>query len=1373
MKNKITKDYCIGLDIGTGSVGWAVVDDDYKIMRLYGKDAWGALLIDNAESAKARRLKRGMRRRYERRRERIRLLQDIFAPMITPIDENFFLRLKESSLHVGEGKFFRNNHYNIFDGKYNIFDGKFTDKNYFKNYPTIYHLRHKLATQSEPDIRLVYLALHHIVKYRGHFLREGDAKDIVEGGIEQSLEDLFTLLKDNYLTDIPCDTQVIEDLSKILKCNDKNRTVKQEELVERLPKEYKTFATALAKALLGNKFILSNLFSFTDDVSEGLREVSFSFSDSDYEEMEEEYFALAANKQDVLAAVKSAYSTLALSEILRGKGSLSEAMTERYEKHKKDLRILKGIFRKYFSHDEYKRFFRSGKEINYVRYVGDKRYDGYFEAIKEGNNKYSGKISRDVFYKSLRKRFEKIEHPDEQTQYCLNEMAKGDFLPLINSVENSYIPYQLNLAEMEKIIENQGDYYPQLRQEKDKIVSILTFRRPYYVGPLKGPYSWNEQQIEGRITPWNFYDKVDTDKLAENFIVRMTNRCTIFPDQECLPKNSITWQKYVILNALNKLSVTNRTTNVQHTVSVQQKQAIFDELCLNKRKVTKAQIAKLLKYKFNIDCTKEDIGGLSSDALDVGMTSYIDFKQRLGATFDEGLLDEYEESIRTLTIFDDTNLRKKRLKAQNVYTDNQVESLCKLKYSGWGSFSRKVLRDTRSHKGENIMQLLYEGNKNFQELRYDKSLGFLEAFEPKNTENKKPIDLVKDMRCSPIVKKIVWNAIRILEEITSVTGKPPKAIFLENTQEDAPKKKTDSRTKQLKELYNTVKNSEYFNKEAAEFLEQQDDLSGDAFYLWLLQLGRCMYTGEAIPLDQLKQGNFQIDHIVPQCYIKDDSLGNRVLIKTSDNANKTGTLGTHPGIIQRMRKFWEFLHEKKFISDKKLRSLMKTNYDENDQKGFIDRQLVDTSYAIKEIQNVLKQCYLQTEIRGIRAGLISTMRQKYRGKYAGFYKIRGLNNFHHAKDAYLTAVLGMFTTYAFPLWGNSSENKYYKDSLVNATSQDQVKDLVNKRYGYILDLMSSTDYSRFHVDENGNCSWSEARFNNIFKTMAKNSCLVVKKQEPVAEAEFYNQNIISPKDKSAKVEKLRPLKISDGIPMPTNLYGGYASVNPAYFVIMQRTDKKGKSKLVFGSIPTVEVIANNTDKYISEEYGDVENGVTAKVLRRIKKYQLVEYDGQLCYISGQKDLQNAVELYVTPKYEELLWLADAKKQAQTAKRSTEKYLKAYEKESAKMDALLCEFVDYYCDKLTKHYPFYKNFAETLQKQKDKLLQFEIKEKLDLLSKMMIVTSSGPGRITLDKELGGGSFGRIQKTLSPDKATFIDLSLTGLHCKTSSFNEVLK
>jgi len=46
-----------------------------------------------------------------------------------------------------------------------------TDKQYHLDYPTIYHLRHALMTQDKQfDIRMVYLALHHIVKYRGNFL---------------------------------------------------------------------------------------------------------------------------------------------------------------------------------------------------------------------------------------------------------------------------------------------------------------------------------------------------------------------------------------------------------------------------------------------------------------------------------------------------------------------------------------------------------------------------------------------------------------------------------------------------------------------------------------------------------------------------------------------------------------------------------------------------------------------------------------------------------------------------------------------------------------------------------------------------------------------------------------------------------------------------------------------------------------------------------------------------------------------------------------------------------------------------------------------------------------------------------------------------
>ena len=44
-------------------------------------------------------------------------------------------------------------------------------KDYQNSYKTIYHLRNELINSTEKkDIRLVYLAIHHIIKYRGNFL---------------------------------------------------------------------------------------------------------------------------------------------------------------------------------------------------------------------------------------------------------------------------------------------------------------------------------------------------------------------------------------------------------------------------------------------------------------------------------------------------------------------------------------------------------------------------------------------------------------------------------------------------------------------------------------------------------------------------------------------------------------------------------------------------------------------------------------------------------------------------------------------------------------------------------------------------------------------------------------------------------------------------------------------------------------------------------------------------------------------------------------------------------------------------------------------------------------------------------------------------
>ena len=60
-------------------------------------------------------------------------------------------------------------------------DRDYTDKDYHKQFPTIYHLRKWLMeTEETPDIRLVYLALHHMMKHRGHFLFTGNLENIKE-----------------------------------------------------------------------------------------------------------------------------------------------------------------------------------------------------------------------------------------------------------------------------------------------------------------------------------------------------------------------------------------------------------------------------------------------------------------------------------------------------------------------------------------------------------------------------------------------------------------------------------------------------------------------------------------------------------------------------------------------------------------------------------------------------------------------------------------------------------------------------------------------------------------------------------------------------------------------------------------------------------------------------------------------------------------------------------------------------------------------------------------------------------------------------------------------------------------------------------------
>ena len=93
-----------------------------------------------------------------------------------------------------------------------------------------------------------------------------------------------------------------------------------------------------------------------------------------------------------------------------------------------------------------------------------------------------------------------------------------------------------------------------------------------------------------------------------------------------------------------------------------------------------------------------------------------------------------------------------------------------------------------------------------------------------------------------------------------------------------------------------------------------------------MQLGRDAYTGKPINIDEVSQ-YYDIDHILPQSFIKDDSLNNRVLVaKPINNGKSDGVplklfgdnLATGLGIT--VKQMWNNWADKGLINKLKLES---------------------------------------------------------------------------------------------------------------------------------------------------------------------------------------------------------------------------------------------------------------------------------------------------------------------------------------------------------------------------------------------------------------------------------------------------------------------
>ena len=361
------KGYYVGLDMGTGSVGWAVTDESYQIFRRHGKAMWGVRLFESAKTAEERRMFRTGRRRLDRRGWRIEILQEIFAEEISRVDPGFFLRMKESKYYPEDKRDIQGNCPEL---PYTLFvDKTFTDKDFHKKYPTIYHLRKMLMeTEDTPDMRLVYLALHHMMKHRGHFLLSGDISQVTEfkNTFNQFIENIRNEGMD---FEIELDESAVQMIEETLKDKNLTRSAKKAKLVKGLNAKNvrdKAFLTLLS----GGTVKLSDLFGM-EELNEGERP-KISFADNGYEEYAAVVEMELGELYYIVESAKAVYDWAILSDILGGSTSVSDAKVRAYEKHKADLKYLKAVVKEYFPKEVYNAVFveSSDKLNNYPAYIG-------------------------------------------------------------------------------------------------------------------------------------------------------------------------------------------------------------------------------------------------------------------------------------------------------------------------------------------------------------------------------------------------------------------------------------------------------------------------------------------------------------------------------------------------------------------------------------------------------------------------------------------------------------------------------------------------------------------------------------------------------------------------------------------------------------------------------------------------------------------------------------------------------------------------------------------------------------------------------------------------------------------------------------------
>ena len=1076
-----------------------------------------------------------------------------FTQEIDKIDPNFFIRIKESAL-------FAEDRTNIQDRNSIFNDPGYQDKQYHAEYPTIHHLISDLMQSDKPhDIRLVYIACAWLVAHRGHFLSDISMENISTLLSFDEIYDEFSryFSEHEYPAPWSCD---INEFTGILKT--KAGITAKTVLFKKLLNNGKAFKDPLAEhpcdrdsliKLLSGGTAAPKMIFLKDQYAE-LESITLG---KDEEKLETILASLDEEDTELIRILQKMVDWAALVDILKDNTSISQAKVLVYDQHKNDLKQLKTFIKKYCP-EKYKEIFNSTKSDlkNYAA------YSYHYKTTATGkSDPPKRKANKEEFSKYLLQIVKKIA-PKEKDKKFYDDMIERlelcTFLPKQVDSDNRVIPYQLYLHELQALLERASAYLPWLTQKDadnlsplEKIISVFSFRVPYYVGPLRNDENnknaWLKRLSEksGKIYPWNFDDIVDADVCEQAFMDRMTNSCTYLPSETVLPKNSLLYCRFAVLNEINNIKINGIP------ITVEQKQLIYEECMKKYQRVSKKRLEDFCKC--NGIMGKGDI----LEGVDIQLTAtlkpYLDFMSLM----QRGILAEEQIEViimRSAYMEDTVRFSAWIQKKYPHIQENDVRYIVRKRYKDFGRLSAAFLNELEGSfkdTGETgtIMYFMWNTNYNLMQLLSEK-FTFSEQIKQIRSDYycEHPMTVqerLEDMYVSNAVKRPIIRTLDIVKEVVHAQGYAPERIFVEMARGAEEKKRTKSRKDQLLELYKSAEeDTQELEKQLAEMGDMaENNLQSEALYLYYLQLGRCMYTNTPLDLTKLKSDLYNIDHIYPQHYVKDDSIhNNKVLVLSTANAEKGDIYPIAPAVREKMQPFWKKLHDNGLINDEKFKRLTrKTGFTDDEKLGFINRQLVETRQSTKAVAALLKELYPDTDVVYVKAGFVADFRHEF-----GLVKCRSVNDLHHAKDAYLNIVAG-----------NVYHCRFTKNFWIDQKYSLKTKEI------FTHDVMV-----------NGGAVWSAGKSLELVKRMYAKNSVHLTQYAFCRKGGLFDQ---------------MPLKAAEGLVprkkgMDTVKYGGYNKKAASFFIPVKYTCGKNVYEITIMPVDLMVAEQFRNDENFAAEY---------------------------------------------------------------------------------------------------------------------------------------------------------------------------------------------